>query len=110
MANPQEIPQLVTELYDMSREYLRQETIEPAKQLGKQAGMGIGGAMVMATGVFLLVLGLYAGLIMWLPEGEWWVVLARFITALAAVAGAGIVGWRIQVSLEAQGGSTEVVV
>jgi hypothetical protein len=48
MVNPQEIPQLVTELYDMSREYLLQETVEPAKNLGKQRH-GIG-ATIMATG------------------------------------------------------------
>jgi hypothetical protein len=103
MADPQEIPQLVTELYDMSREYLRQETLEPAKQLGTQAGLGIGGAMVMATGAFLIVLGLYSGLLVWLPEGEWWVVLARVITALAAVGAAGLIAWRIQVAVENAG-------
>ena len=81
MANPQEIPQLVTELYDMAKEYLRQETVEPAKRLGKQAGMGIGGAIVMSIGAFLLVLGAYFALRMLLPEGEWWEVLARLLTA-----------------------------
>ncbi len=102
MANPQEIPQLATELIDMSREYLRQETIEPAKALGKHAGMGIGGAMVISLGAFFLVLGLFAGLRMWLPTGEWWEVLARFITALTAAAGVGLVVWRMQ-SVDQQG-------
>jgi hypothetical protein len=99
MANPQEIPQLVTELYDMSVEYLRQETIEPAKQLGKQAGMGFGGALVMAIGTFLVALGLYNAFLMWLPEGEWWVVLARFLTVLAALGVAAIIAMKIQRSL-----------
>ena len=96
MPNPQEIPQLATELIDMSKEYLRQETIEPAKALGKHAGMGIGGAMVISLGAFFLVLGLFAGLRMWLPTGEWWEVLARFLTALASAGAAGIVVWRMQ--------------
>jgi hypothetical protein len=96
MAEPHEIPQLTSELIDMSREYLRQETIEPAKQLGKAAGMGIGGAIALALGGFLMILALYSGLKMWLPEGEWWVVLARFIAAVTAAAGAGLVVWRMQ--------------
>jgi len=95
MPNPQEIPQIATELVEMSREYLRQETLEPAKRLGKHAGMGVGGAIVMAIGAICLAWGLYYGLTMLLPEGEWWVVLARGLTAIAAAAAAGIFAWRI---------------
>lgn len=97
MPNPQEIPQLTTELVEMSREYLRQETLEPAKKLGKQAGMGVGGALVMAIGAVCLAWGLYYGLLLVFPEGEWWVVLARGLTAIAAAGTAGIIGWRISV-------------
>lgn len=97
MANPQEIPQITTELVEMSREYLRQQTLEPAKKLGKQAGMGFGGALVMAIGAVCLAWGFYYGLQLVLPEGDWWVVLARGLTALAAAAAAGIIGWRISV-------------
>lgn len=96
MSNPQEIPQLATELLDMSRQYLRQETIEPAKALGKHAGMGIGGAMVVSFGAFFLVLGLFSGLRVWLPAGEWYEVLARFLTAIGAAGAAGLVVWRMQ--------------
>lgn|SRR5688572_21118975 len=97
MANPEEIPQIATDLVDMSREYLRQEVVAPAKLLGKEAGLGFGGAFVMAIGAICLAWGLYYGLIMLLPEGEWWVVLARGLTAIAAAAVAGIFGWRISV-------------
>ena len=96
MADPKEIPQLTTELLQISREYLRQETIEPLKRLGKHAGMGFGGAMVLSVGSVFLTLGLYSGLKVWLPEGEWWVVLSRFITAASAAVAAGIVVWRLQ--------------
>jgi len=97
MANPQEIPQITNELVEMSREYLRQETLEPAKKLGKAAGMGVGGALVMGIGAVCLAWGLYYGLQLILPEGEWWVVLARGLTAIAAAAAAGIIGWRLSV-------------
>ena len=95
MADPRELPQLATELVDMSKEYLRQETIEPAKKLGKFAGMGIGAGFVFAFAALFAGLGAYA-LFRWaLPEGEWWVVLARGLTVLVCAAFAGIIGWRM---------------
>lgn len=97
MPNAQEIPQIATELVEMSREYLRQETLEPVKKLGKHAGMRIGGAIIMAIGAVCLAWGLYYGLTMLLPDGEWWVVLARGLTAIAAGGTAGIFAWRISV-------------
>lgn len=97
MPDSQEIPKITSELVDMSRQYLRQKTIEPAKALGKEAGMGVGGAVVMAIGAVCLVWGLYYGLIWVLPQGEWWTVLSRLITAVAAAGIAGIVGWRMSV-------------
>jgi Putative Actinobacterial Holin-X, holin superfamily III len=96
MAGPQEIPQLTTELIDMSREYLRQETLEPAKALGKHAGMGVGGAVVLSFGSFLLVLAVYFALRMAFPDTEWFEVLARFLTAVAAASAAGLAIWRMQ--------------
>lgn len=97
MTNAQEIPQIATELVEMTREYLRQETLEPAKALGKEAGMGLGGAIILAIGAVCLVWSLYYGVQLVLPEGAWWVVLARGIAAVGAAVAAGIIGWRIQV-------------
>jgi hypothetical protein len=91
----QEIPNVAQELIEMSTQYLKQETIEPAKRLGRHAGMGVGGAVLMALGAFLALLGVYNLMLMVLPQGEWWIVLARGITAVVAAAGAGLVIWRM---------------
>lgn len=84
----------------MSRDYLRQETIEPAKRLGKVAGMGVGGAMVISLGAFLLAWGLYYGLVTtfaeFVNESRWWVVLSRFLIALIAAGVAALVVGRMQ--------------
>lgn len=96
MPDAHEIPQITTELVDLSREYLRQEVLEPAKQLGSQAGMGVGGAVVMAIGAVCLAWALYYGLQLVLPDGEWWVVLARGLTAIAAAGAAAVIVWRMQ--------------
>lgn len=98
MPGPHEIPEKLTELYQMSKEYLRQETIEPAKRLGKQAAFGIGGAILMALGASLLAWGVYFGMLYLLPEGEWWRVLAKGVTVVAALLGVGLVVWRMQKS------------
>lgn len=92
---PSEIPQLVTELVDMSKEYLRQETIEPAKKLGQMAGMGLAAGFVWAFATVFFMLGTYALFKTVLPEGEWWIVLARGLTLLVGAAGAGVLGWRM---------------
>jgi len=100
MAEPQEIPQIATELIDMSREYLLQETIEPAKRLGKVAGMGVGGSMGLSLGAFLMAWALYYGLVALFAgvvnDSQWWVVLSRFLTALVAAGVAGLIVWRMQ--------------
>lgn len=99
MAQPNEIPELATELYEMSKEYLRQETVEPMKKLGGYAGLGIGGAMLFGFAAILGTLALYAGLqllfVEVLGDSAWWNVLARGITALVAGAAAGIIAWRM---------------
>ncbi len=95
MDSPKELPELVTGLYTMSKDYLVQETIEPAKELGRYAGFGAGAGALFAVAALLLVFSFYALMKIVLPEGEWWVVLARGLTALASLAAAGVIGWRM---------------
>ena len=95
MPSPQEIPELVTELFGMSKEYLRQETIEPARNLGRLAGFGVGAGLVLAFAAMFFVLGAYALFKEVLPEGDWWLVLARFLTVVVGLAGVGLLGWRM---------------
>lgn len=95
MKDFQEIPQISRDLFEMSKEYLRQETIEPAKELGKQAGMGIGGALLFSLGAFLAILGVYSLFRMVLPDTEWYIVLARFLAAIVAAGSSGLVAWRL---------------
>ena len=90
---------MVSELVDMSKEYLRQETIEPAKKLGKFAGMGIGAGLIWAVAALFFMLGVYALFKAVLPgtagELDWWLVLARGLTVLVGAAGAGLLAWRM---------------
>lgn len=91
---PQELPELVSELVTMSKDYLRQEAVEPARRLGKYAGYGLGGAALFAFAAFLLTLGLFALFRRVLPDTPWWGVAARFFTFLGAGGVAAFIGWR----------------
>jgi hypothetical protein len=92
---PKEIPQLVGDLFQLSKQYLRQETLDPARRLGRFAGFGLGAAVCFAGASVLLILALFALLRRVLPDTAGWAVLARLFTSLAAGGGAGLVGWRM---------------
>lgn len=55
------LPALVAELYDLVRAYVKQETVEPMKSLGRVAIWGIVGSLLLGIGlVELAVAGLRA--------------------------------------------------
>lgn len=95
MADPTELPQMVTELVGMSKEYLKQETIEPAKKLGRYAGIGLGVGFIMAFAALFFGLAAYALFKQVLPDGEWYLVLARGLTVVVSGVVAGLLGWRM---------------
>lgn len=83
MAGPSELPELVTEFVDMSKEYLRQETVEPAKRLGRFTGYAISASFLFAIGGILLSIAGMRGIIYLLPDGPNWEALGYILTALA---------------------------
>ena len=83
MAGATELPQLVTEFVDMSKEYLRQETLEPAKRLGRFAGFTIAASILFAFGGLLLAIAAVRGIIILLPDGPNWSALGYVLGALS---------------------------
>jgi hypothetical protein len=82
MADVRELPDQVREFVDMSKEYMRQETLEPAKQLGKFAGFVIGAAVCFALAALFLSIAGVRYVRELLPEGPYWSVLGYVITAI----------------------------
>lgn len=87
---PKSMPEVATELWGLTKDYARQETIEPLKGVGRYLGYGAVGALLLGTGVILLMLaGLRAlqtetgdaldGSLSWAPY------LIVFVVALALV-------------------------
>jgi hypothetical protein len=86
MAQIQDIPKLVSEFYELSRDYLLQETVEPAKKLAHFAGFSIGAAALWAAALVLLsVAGLRAFYDL-LPDSPYWEAGAYVIVAVVVVA------------------------
>ena len=50
------IPELASDLWQLTVDYAKQETVDPLKGLGRFVGFGIGGAFALGIGVTLLLL------------------------------------------------------
>ena len=54
MARQAEIPQLATELYDLSKDYIEQEVVSPLRHTGRYLGLSLAGGGLLAIGWLLL--------------------------------------------------------
>ena len=93
MASPRELPQLIGEFVEMAKEYLRQETLDPAKRLGRFAGFSIAAGVVAAIGAIPLVIAGNRLLIEVLPSDpghRMWSGLGYVLSAIGVVVIAAI--------------------
>ncbi|MGO9872608.1 MAG: phage holin family protein [Acidimicrobiia bacterium] len=85
--NPQ---QTVRELKDLVIAYAKQEATDPLKGLTRTVGFGLGGALLIGTGVGFLAVGLLRALQSihgWAVHGNWsWVPYLAVVVALLIVA------------------------
>ena len=95
--DPKSIPQVATELWELTVAYAKQETVDPLKGLGRYLGYGVSGSLVFAFGSVLLLLSLlralqtetgdaFDGNFTWVPY---------VIVVLAAALLVGLVMWRV---------------
>ena len=85
MADIQDIPRLIREFVDLAREYLLQETVEPAKKLGYFAGMSVGAGALWSMALILLSVAGLRALVGVLGDGPYWEALAYVIYAVGLV-------------------------
>jgi hypothetical protein len=94
---PKTIPQVATELWELSTAYAKQETIDPLKGLAQFLRNGVGGVLLLSLGSVLLLIGLlrllqsqtgttFTGNLSWVPY---------LIVVFAAAGLIGLVVWRV---------------
>jgi hypothetical protein len=95
--SPKSIPQVATELWELSTAYAKQETLDPLKGLGHFFQYGVSGVLLLALGSVLLLLGLLrflqtetgtalTGNLSWIPY---------LVVILVAAALTALVVWRL---------------
>jgi len=50
------IPGTVNELWELVKDYAKQETVGPLKGIGRSVALGVGGSLVLSVGLILLAL------------------------------------------------------
>lgn len=91
MAQIQDIPRLISEFVALAREYLIQETIEPAKKLGWFAGHSVGATVLWSMALVLLAVAGLRALFGVMPSGPYWEALSYLIVVVVIVAFLGLV-------------------
>ncbi len=65
---PKSFQQVLQELWELLKAYAVQETVGPLKDLGRQIGLGLAGALAFSLGYFLIVLGILRALQFHTPD------------------------------------------
>jgi len=94
MAGPTELPQLISEFFDLARDYLKEHTIVPARKLGRFFGYSLAAvfAYILAS-LFLSVIGMRL-IVEAMPDGAIWSGLGYITSAVALFAVTGLIMWR----------------
>ena len=95
VAKTTELPEMVGEFIDLSKQYLREQTLEPAKKLGRLAGFSFAGAIVIALAVALLAIAGARLIIDVLPDGAIWSGFGYILSSIALLMVTGLVMWRV---------------
>ncbi len=88
-----EIPQLVTELFELSKRYLEQEAVAPLRRTARYAGYSLLGGVFFAAGLILLTVALVRLVLDLLPASMLWSAFAYLIGAVSALILASGIIW-----------------
>lgn len=94
MTRIKELPDHIREFTDLSKQYVRERTLEPAKALGRLAGFGFAaGLLFFLAAIFLAIAGTRA-IVDLMPDGNIWSGFGYVIAAVGLVLVTGAIIWR----------------
>ena len=88
-----EISHLITELFEMTKKYLAQETVAPLRRTARYAGLSLLAGILFAVGWLLIVVAELRWILQLLPDTPLWSVLAYGIAAITALALGALIIW-----------------
>jgi hypothetical protein len=94
VANEKQLPELVTEFIDLSKQYVRERTLEPARALGRLGGFGMAAALLFVLAAVFLGIAAMRLIVYVLPDGAIWSGFGYVLSAIALFAVTGLVMWR----------------
>ena len=100
MTDPRELPQQVSDLIELSKQYLRQETLDPLRRVAQLVALAVAAGLLVSLGAVLLAMGFHGLLVDALPEGQWWEPAAAAIVAVVFCLAAVMVAGRLRSSDE----------
>ncbi len=89
--SPKSVPETASELWALTKDYARQETLDPFKDLGRYIGFGVGAAVFGGIGFVMLLLAVLRFLQTETGErfagnGSIWPYVIVIVVAIVAVA------------------------
>lgn len=94
MAKEKQLPELVGEFVDLSKQYVRERTLEPAKALGRLGGFGVAAGVVFVLAALFLSVAVMRTIVWALPDGAIWSGFGYVLSAILLLGVAGAVMWR----------------
>lgn len=94
MAQDKQLPELVGEFVELSKQYVRERTVEPAKALGRLGGFGFAAGLLFTLAALFLAVAAMRTIVWALPDGAIWSGFGYVLSAIALLGVAGVVMWR----------------
>jgi hypothetical protein len=89
-----ELPELIGEFIELTKQYVRERTVDQARALGRGAGFAFAAGFVFFLAAILLAIAGTRAIVDLMPDGNIWSGFGYVISAIGLVGIAGLIIWR----------------